>query len=196
MLGMPVLLDGGGAAVGYYWEYLIGSISETRVGLARVLPSEGTYIGNAVDSIGWRTNGEVYALIASHHSFSTYTTADVISVLTIGGFVWFAKNGVIQNSGDPIRIQIAGIWRPAVSIDGTAAVTGVTARFAPGSWTYAPPAGFAAIGAGAVWLDEGSGTVAGSGLQAQPAGGGVVTNFRADTDFVVSAEPETLSDLT
>lgn len=184
------------ATQGYYLEYLIGTITEARVGLARVLPAEGTYLGSVNDSIGWRaTTGQLFALAGVQYTFSTYTTGDVISILEMGGFVWFAKNGVMQNSGNPINSQIAGHWRPAVSIDGTVSTTGVTARFASGSWSYSPPAGFIALPGSPVWLDEGSGTVTGSGLQAQPSGGSTVCNFRADTDIVVSDEPATLSNL-
>lgn len=156
---------------GYYFEVEAVSVaSGVRVGIrSGDVPADGT--NHSTES------ADVLRVTAA-------TAGQVVSVLVRGGFLWFAIDGVVQNSGLPSGSALTGTWRPALSL--AANDTNVaTARFASASWDYTPPSGFVGIGDAAVWLDENSVTLSGSDLTATAGTASTWTPVRADTGFVV-----------
>ena len=62
-----------------------------------------SYLGRSVNGIGYYYNGNVYSNATVSSYGSSYTTGDIIGcALDMDNkFVYFSKNGVFQNSGDP-----------------------------------------------------------------------------------------------
>jgi hypothetical protein len=155
----------------WYFEMLVvtdnaGSVMGGKgVGISSTTNAAGSYIGwnhvNAQHYEGYAGNGWT-GRYASGHNFiayrSTYVGADVVGVAADldNRQMWVSKNNVWQGGGDPSTLTspshsnaffTAGVtWYPTFWLDdvGTGSRPAVTARFAPGSFTYAVPTGFAA----------------------------------------------------
>lgn len=190
---------------GYYWEVVVGPIAsdETRIGIRTgALPADGSSITTGVDGIAMRSfDGGVYRNgVDAGGTGAVYVETDVVSVLCRGGFLWFAVNGVMANSGLPFVGGLTGTWRPAAHVASNAGSASVTAQFATASWTYTPPAEFASIGDAAVWVDENSVVLSSGDLTASKGTVSSRTPFRADTGFTIESagfQPEiTLADMT
>lgn len=118
--------------------------------------SLSTYVGG--DANGWgyyaSTGEKVTNTVLSAYG-STYAQGNVIGVAFDNGKVWFSKNNIWQNSGDPVAgtgaafSGITGTIYPMTSLnDGAGPNLDVTTgRFTSASFSYTPPSGFPA------WFD-------------------------------------------
>lgn len=198
MLVVPV--GGGAAGPGFYFEVVFGGAGFKCAGVCSSLPTDGLLIGQDQTSWGYGSNGSVFRNSngVAVYSLTSYASGDVVSVLARGGFVWFAKNGVLQNSGLPAVGGLAGTYYPATSIGSGSGGT-ATVRFASGSWSYTPPSGFATIGESAVWADENTITLSGGNLIATAGSVADYTPVRSTTGFAIASAAEqasiTLADL-
>ncbi len=109
------------------------------------------FVGTA-DGVGYSSQGgAIWRNQASAAYGAAYAPGDVIGVMFDAdtGKLWFAKNGVVQASGNPAAgtnpaaTLDAGPWYPALSVH--SANTSATARFKQSEWSYVPPSGFTAI---------------------------------------------------
>jgi len=168
-----IIASGAGKSSGkWYFEVLldvsnVGALSGCGVGISSSTSSQtgqvslnhasmNRYQGYAANGWTGRFNG-VNNFIAYRSSF---TTADVIGCAfdLDNRQMWVSKNNVWQGGGDPSTLTTpshsnvsfnADTYWPTLWLDdgGTGSRPKMTARFAPGSFTYAVPTGFTAYGA-------------------------------------------------
>lgn len=133
-----------------YWEYTIDNTGEyTIVGVAKS-SSPLSYPGVDANGYGYSINGKKVNNGAQVNYGDTYTDLDVIGVALDldNGKIWFSKNGVWQNGGNPA----AGTGEAYSGLAGTfyAMVASyytndqITANFGKTDFESAPPAGFSA----------------------------------------------------
>ncbi len=133
-----------------YFEMVIGTATTSNafVGVGTGSASLTNFCGG--DANGWgyfAASGNTYTNGANTAYGSTYgTLLDVIGVAFDNGKVWFAKNNVWQNSGNPAAgtgaayTGITGTIYPMISLfDNTKSMS---AHFYENLNTYTPPSGF------------------------------------------------------
>ena len=138
----------GVAAGKWYWEVSIDSMTTgVMIGVGKSAASVNNYCG--ADANGWSYgwNGQKWTSGAGATYGDTLTTGDVVGVALDldNGKIWFSKNGVWQNSGDPeagTGAAFTGLSGPLYPQDSPYNVTVVTANFGQSAMTYTPPAGF------------------------------------------------------
>ncbi len=136
----------------YYWEYTIVSSGNMRVGIAYNTSSTYVtyYVGQDYYSYGYDSaTGNTYYNGSGSSYGNTFTTGDIIGVAFNAetAEIWFSKNGVWQNSGDPVtrtNPAFTGIYTfvpqyPCVSLTGTSAIR---VNFGATPFSYTPPSGY------------------------------------------------------
>lgn len=137
-----------------YFEVLVAGTDTTSNFRLVGISTTATPVANACgqDATSWgyyEQTGQKYTNNVLTAYGNTYTIGDVIGVAFKNGSVWFSKNGVYQNSGDPV----AGTGAAFTGITGTVFPTTspyrtlspphiMVGRFRTADFTYAPPAGF------------------------------------------------------
>jgi hypothetical protein len=107
------------------------------------------WIGTDNTSYGYTGDGRVFRAGVAIATYSAWTTGDVIGACIKGGFIYFSKNGVWQNSADP-SAGTGGIDVSANFTSAKAAVSlaqpnaTITAAFTASSQAYAIPTGVTA----------------------------------------------------
>ena len=146
------------SANGYFEVVINASFSGANycmIGLATSAASLTTFLGT--DAFAWayyQQTGDVHTNNVYSPYGTTYAQGDIVGVAFKNGSLWFSKNNVWQNSGNPSGntgaafTGITGTLFPAITIyNGTAVPTDVfTGHFSSGALTYSPPAGFTAWG--------------------------------------------------
>lgn len=137
----------------WYWEERVdNSNGDQIVGIGTSSASLDSLCGHDAYGYGYHRLGYKY----HNHSYTSYgaswtSEGDIIGVALDldNGKLWFAKNGVWQESGDPAAgtneafSGISGTFFPMASVHGTGDAR--TARFIAGDQTYSPPSGFTAL---------------------------------------------------
>jgi hypothetical protein len=138
-----------------YFEVLAVSVTVSTfalVGVGTGSASLASFVGN--DANGWgyyEDTGQKYTNnVASSYGSSWPTDGTVIGVAFKNGSVWFAKNNVWQNSGDPAAntgaafTGITGTIYPMLSLyrGASSPVHVMTGRFRVSDLSYSPPSGF------------------------------------------------------
>ena len=137
----------------WYWEERVDDSSGDQiVGIGTSSASLNSLCGYDAYGYGYHRLGYKYHN-GSYTSYGASWTSegDIIGVALDldNGKLWFAKNGVWQESGDPAAgtneafSGISGTFFPMASVHGTGDTR--TARFIAGDQTYSPPSGFAAL---------------------------------------------------
>ena len=116
--------------------------------------SSGSLADDANGFAYYEQTGEKFTNGAGSSYGASYTAGDVVGVALdmTSGKIWFAKNGVWQNSGNPAAgtgeafSGLAGTMFAALSIYSGNPRTTMTGRFKAADFTYSPPAGFSAYG--------------------------------------------------
>lgn len=132
----------------WYWEITIDAVvTGAMVGVGKSAASVNNYAG--VDTNGWSYGwgGEKWHNSSNTAYGASWTDGDVISVALdlTAGKIWFAKNGVWQNSGDPAAgtgEAFSSVTGPVTPQDSPYSSSGMTANFGQFDMTYTPPTGF------------------------------------------------------
>ena len=143
-----------------YYEETVNTVSsQASAGLANnsVGFSNGRWLGEGVNSVGYENNGNVYAGGSQIGTVGTFGNGAVISVAVdfAAGKVWFRLNGGNWNgspSADPatntggLTHGVTGDLYPGYMLqyDGTTA-SQVTANFGATAFIYAVPSGFSTL---------------------------------------------------
>lgn len=132
----------------HYWELtLTARGTACRNGVGSSSAGLTTAPGDDVYGWGWQTHGYIYHNGTSAAYGAAQATADIISIALDldNGKIWFGKNGVWPNSGNPetgaypAYTGVTGNLFPMLgAIGGT-----VTANFGASAFAYTPPVGFA-----------------------------------------------------
>lgn len=133
-----VKLNGGAASIGF--------------GLATFDYNAGTkFMGEDINGFGWNSAGNIYTSNSNIFTAGTYTTNDIImlAVDTATTKVWWGKNGVWLNSGNPTVgtgniTTISGT--PFIGVTTKSSGGSVTVNFGMTPFSYSPPTGFTAWG--------------------------------------------------
>ena len=143
----------------FYWEFKCTDTQTTlfrdAVGLVRAgQPQE--YLGASTNSVSYcGFDGNMRGAISTG-VYSTWTNGDVVGIAVDGatGKVWFSKNNVWQNSGNPSAdtgqvgtISNVSEWMPAfgaVAGGSTYYISG-NVNFGQQPFAYTPPTGFVAL---------------------------------------------------
>lgn len=141
------------ATANHYFEYVLNSGTNAILGIDVYTPGNGdlnnaAYIGSTATGWSISINGQKGTAGAFSAYGSSWVAGDVIGVLLKNGKLYFRKNGVWQNSADPMAETgwafsgITGTAYPGLSLfnNGTSA----TMRFAAATLTGSLPAGTAA----------------------------------------------------
>lgn len=134
-----------------YWEFLVGAHGASELfilGASESGTSIGQYPGATATSYGYRSDG-LKARNGSAAAYGdSYTTGDIVGVaLDLNdNKIWFSKNGVWQDSGDPV----AGTGEAYSSVAGNMTARAccyyddeiVTLQADPGDLSYTAPTGF------------------------------------------------------
>ncbi len=164
------------------WDHILIGVATTGAAL--------TYPGN--DALGWgykASTGNRYWNNVNSAYGDAWTDGDVIGVAVNldTGYIWFAKNNVWQNGGDPVagtnpaKINVSGTVYPMAGPYGSNGDSiHCDGRFALQDMSYSPPSGFSVWDPFTVEVEAGTGlgaTVevetlsdtieAGAGVQAQ-----------------------------
>lgn len=132
----------------WYWEITIDAVvTGAMVGVGNSAASVNNYAG--VDTNGWSYGwgGQKWHNAVNTAYGATWTNGDVISVALdlVAGKIWFAKNGVWQNSGDPAAgtgEAFASVTGPLFPQDSPYSSSGMTANFGQSAMIYTVPTGF------------------------------------------------------
>jgi hypothetical protein len=141
-----------------YWECLVlsttNSIVTVQIGGSTDLAVWMNYPGSIY---GWSlySQGNIYHLNQVAAAGPTLVSGDIVGVAVdmSTGRIWFAKNNVWINSGDPagglnpVGTGLTGTFKPGVSLYKTN--EWVLGCFSASTQLYAPPAGFSALDPGA-----------------------------------------------
>lgn len=139
---------------GYFEVYSSAGVASPYMGYGLATSSMALTILVGGDANSWgyyQETGEKYAGGTYSAYGSSWGDADVIGVAFNNGKIWFAKNNVWQNSGDPAAgtgeafSGITGTLFPTVSLWRATAQAHVAAlRLHAAHQKYAPPSGFEA----------------------------------------------------
>lgn len=132
----------------WYWEITIDAVvTGSMVGAGKAASSINNYCG--VDTNGWSYGwgGLKWHNSANSAYGAAWANGDIISVAIdlIAGKIWFAKNGVWQNSGDPAAgtgEAFSSVTGPLFPQDSPYSSSGMTANFGQSPMIYTPPTGF------------------------------------------------------
>ena len=164
-------IDGSGHAVGgtigvsagkWYWEY--NAVRGTGGGWEPVVYTDPlsliTNNNPSGTAYGWGVNGNDGNLrnnnsIVVTDYFDNISNGDHIACALDmdNGKVWFAKNGIWGNSGNPTSNDstggtgLTGTWYPAVSIGSDSGAASATANFGQNPFKFPPPEGFLPLNA-------------------------------------------------
>jgi hypothetical protein len=113
----------------------------------------GNPAGYDANSYGYSNNGQKLTNSSLTAYGNSFTTNDIIGVAfdAATGSVWFSKNGVFQNSGNPAAetnfafTGITGTIFPIFSSSGSGATVVQNYNFGQRPFTYTPPTGFVAL---------------------------------------------------
>ncbi len=123
-------------------------------GITTVGANLGSWVGSDTKGYGYRgdTGAVMYNSSALVSGMSTFASGDVISLAfdADAGKLWFAKNGIFYNSGNPaagtnatVSSITSGNW--FVSVGRIAATNDAQFNFGQQGFTYTPPTGFKAL---------------------------------------------------
>src|SRR5690606_36247531 len=122
------------------------------IGLADAAMLHTNFVGETSASWGYyQDTGQKYTNnVGSAYGASWKVNGDIIGIAADldTGKIWWAKNGVWQNSGDPAAgtgeafSGLSGVLYPAITLFRNGA--SATARFDPADQTYSAPSGFTA----------------------------------------------------
>jgi len=135
----------------WYWEVTIGTVTSdyNMVGVGTAAADIESYCGDDDYGYGYMgQNGYMYHSTVGDSYGATYTTNDIIGVALDldNGKIWFSKNGVWQNSGDPIAgtgeaySGLSGDFYPMGSL--YTVDNSFVANFGSSSFAYSVPTGF------------------------------------------------------
>lgn len=139
----------------WYFEITYTTVAASANAMAAVsdgASSTGSYFGGTALSYGYNAAlGQKYNNGSSAAYGSTWGAGDVIGVALDmdNGKVFFAKNNVWQNSGDPVAgtnaayTGLTGTVYPGLSEIGAGDV--LTVNFGASAFTYTPPTGFVGV---------------------------------------------------
>ncbi len=137
----------------WYWETLITTVGTSYVGISNVASLNGSADNRAYnDATTYSYGGNGNKLNGGSESAygATYTNGNIISVAfdADNGRIFFAKNGVWQNSGDPAAgtgAAFTGLSGAKFPLD-TVYVSGVhVLNFGASPFAHSVPSGFSAI---------------------------------------------------
>jgi hypothetical protein len=134
-----------------YFEYTITAFTTAaQVGIGTLSASLSNYLGGDANGWGYGGNAGTKSNSGVDTAYgSTWGLNDVLGV-AYNGSLWFRKNGVWQNSGDPVAGTGAaftgitgGTYYPMFG-DGTGSAVTIAAILNTGGtpFTYTPPVGF------------------------------------------------------
>ena len=148
-----VRATGGWTSGKWYWEIFIDldpGVSSHMVGIGHDDMILTNFPGAGTDSVGYYEHtGEMWYAGGGTAYGDTYTTNDIIGVALDldNGKVFFSKNGVWQNSGDPVAgtnpaktITASEGWWPYHGFNLNTAQ--ITANFGASAFTYTVPTGY------------------------------------------------------
>jgi hypothetical protein len=136
----------------WYWEFVNSSSNNTGIGVFDPSAPLATYIENSTNGIAYYSgNGNVYYNGGNSAYGNTFTTNDIIGVALDldNGKIYFSKNGIWQNSGNPetqtnpARTGLNGTYAPAINSGNVSA--SASANFGQRPFSYTPPTGFQAL---------------------------------------------------
>jgi hypothetical protein len=141
----------------HYWEVRVDDfMNDVRIGVGNSSATLDEKVGH--DANGW-SYSNYWSYGSTYHNNvkatwgNDFAIGDIIGVaLNLDtGKIWFAKNNVWQESGDPAAgtneaySGLSGSLFPMVGLARNSTTDDeVTARFSPGDQTYSPPSGFTA----------------------------------------------------
>jgi hypothetical protein len=143
--------SGGGK---YYFECLVSGGAAApglMVGIAPPTDSLTAFVGTGTTAYGYNSdNGQKYTSGANSTYGSTYANGDVIGVALDFALrrIYFAKNNIWQNSGDPTTDTnyafsiAAGTYFPMISLYYGAGAQTLVGRFKSSDFSYSPPSGY------------------------------------------------------
>ena len=140
----------------WYWEILVDNrCLWITVGVGNSSASLNDPVGTDANGWGYRSDAKKWNNNFGPAYGNTYTTGDIIGVALdmVNGKIWFSKNNVWQAAGDPVAgtneaysgitgsiFPMSTCFRVSATIDTQTIVPDYA------DLTYAPPAGFHAIG--------------------------------------------------
>lgn len=137
----------------WYWECSVGTaVANILIGVNISTDANTVYPGQNSTSYGYHADGRKFNNAAASAYGDSYTSGDVIGVAIDldNGEIYFSKNGVWQNSGDPVArtnpayTGLSGEKIPSIGIYSTGGV--VTIQSEPQELSYSIPTGFSGIG--------------------------------------------------
>jgi len=149
--GFRATLSRDAATSNHAFEVLIGAVSGGGIiglGNASAGIAPGQYVGQDGNSGGYYSTGNTSYAGGTTANCASYTAGDVIMVLLKNGKIYTRKNGVWQNSGDPIAqtgyviSALSGMLFPMGSLFGNG--DNLTGRFKAADITGSLPAGTSA----------------------------------------------------
>lgn len=140
----------------WYWEVVGDYVtSYLQLGIMQSTASLSNHVGFGADGISYYNDNGTAVHNSDQNTYgNTWTTGDVIGVALDmdNGEIWFSKNGVWQDNGNPTTgynsasdrhgLTLSGIWYPAISLYN--ANNEMTANFGQSAFTYTVPDGFQA----------------------------------------------------
>jgi len=151
-VGLAMLLGTIGVSSGkWYWETTIKGSSQWLLGVAKATSSLTNYVGSESTSYGYTSiNGNKYNSAITAAYGNAYNPGDIIGVALDldAGRIFFSKNGVWQNSGDPVTgsnpayTGLTGTFFPAYSDAQSSSAAAYTFNFGQSIFSYAAPTGF------------------------------------------------------
>lgn len=148
----------------FYWELAIVTLANTGdifLGIVEssVVMNNSTWA--TTGHVGCRGTGQAYNEGTPGPSLSSFSSGDTIMVAydRSAGKIWFGKNGVWLNSGDPAAgtnpvfsgAAATGTWYALFSTDNTSGEAKVTANFGGSAFAYTIPSGFSTLDNNALW---------------------------------------------
>jgi len=188
----------------WYWEITIDSGTTHYVGVATSSAGLDSFAGGDEHAYSYHDlDGKKYTYGVGSTYGDTYAAGDVIGVALDldGNKVFFSKNGVWQDSGDP-----AAGTDPAYSItagaffaiwsgyDGGAA----TANFGNSAFSYDPPVGYTSFGSGSmrvIWDEDNTGSSIGLDETKMQASTDLPVPSCGDAEAYVSVDGATIANV-
>jgi hypothetical protein len=128
---VTVFGSAGHSGTGDWWfDITISGTFNFTVGVANASHANNTFVGGDANSVGYNAaDGQIYQSITGIGAGAAYNSANTIRVRVKNNKLYFAKDGVYQNGGDPVAqtggidISGLGVVFPACSTDTSDAFT-------------------------------------------------------------------------